>query len=435
MKLRQKIIEKFSTFAQFTNDRFSNWAIEPRLQRSMQREIAKTTNLGGTELGETFWVLYWYQCYQSQSLTLSGSLSGSLSETFAEGHLAAYLQETCYWAAHRLVMDAKGLELLPDCFQLAIATLPRVLQSYRSEQGASLKTYALLSFSNAIRDSFRQQQECSRRTDWGLLRKVSQKCLIEALQMAGQSPATIARYRLAWTSFKTLYAPTATRQLAAPDAKTWEAIAQLYQRHSDLSNVSETSLIHPEMLESWLKDCAKQVRAYLCPPITSLNIKKFEDGSGELQDDLPDCAENYAENTPMAALMALEELQERRAQSLQVSQILHRALEKLDPQMKTLLALYYSEQLTQQQIAQQLEIKQYTVSRRLSSTKEILLRAIAQWSQESLHITLTSPAIQQMSMVLEEWLQAHYQQLHYQQSHDPQQAHEQSESIASQEDV
>ncbi|NJO53383.1 MAG: hypothetical protein HC840_32720 [Leptolyngbyaceae cyanobacterium RM2_2_4] len=75
---------------------------------------------------------------------------------------------------------------------------------------------------------------------------------------------------------------------------------------------------------------------------------------------------------------------------------------------KTLLALYYGQQLTQQQIAQQLEIKQYTVSRRLSSTKEILLKAIAQWSQETLHISLTSPAVQQMSLVLEEWLQVQY---------------------------
>ncbi|NJL19846.1 MAG: sigma-70 family RNA polymerase sigma factor [Leptolyngbyaceae cyanobacterium SM1_3_5] len=273
------------------------------------------------------------------------------------------------------------------------------MQSYCSEQGASLKTYALLSFSNTIRDRSRQQQGASRRTDWGLLRKVSQKCLIEALQAAGRSPDTIAQYRLAWTSFKALYAPTAAnRQLAVPDANTWKAIAQLYDRQS-----ASNSLTHPDTLENWLKDCAKQVRAYLCPPITSLNVKKFEDGSGELQDDLPDRSD-----TPMATLIDWEEIQERQTQTLQVSQILHHALEQLDPQQKTLLALYYGQQLTQQQIAQQLEIKQYTVSRRLSSTKEILLKAIAQWSQETLHISLTSPAVQQMSLVLEEWLQVQY---------------------------
>lgn len=386
MQLRQRIIEIFSTFAQFMNDRFSGWAIDPQLQRSMQREIDQTKKLEATHLGEAFWSLHWYRLYQSQQ------------SDFAVGHLAAYLQETCYWAAHRM-MTMNGLEQLPDYFQLAIATLPKVLQSYCSEQGASLKTYALLSFSNTVRDRSRQQQGASRRTDWGLLRKVSQKCLIEALQASGRSPETIAQYRIAWTSFKALYAPTtANRQLTTPNANTWKAIAQLYDRQSASNSQTDT-----ETLESWLKDCAKQVRAYLCPPITSLNVKKFEDGLDELQDDLSDRSD-----TPMAALIDWEEIHERQTQTLQVSQILNHALEQLDPQQKTLLALYYGQRLTQQQIAQQLEVKQYTVSRRLSSTKEILLKAIAQWSQETLHIQLTSPAVQQMSLVLEEWLQVQY---------------------------
>ncbi|NJO53384.1 MAG: hypothetical protein HC840_32725 [Leptolyngbyaceae cyanobacterium RM2_2_4] len=92
---------------------------------------------------------------------------------------------------------------------------------------------------------------------------------------------------------------------------------------------ASNSLTHPDTLENWLKDCAKQVRAYLCPPITSLNVKKFEDGSGELQDDLPDRSD-----TPMATLIDWEEIQERQTQTLQVSQILHHALEQLDPQQK-----------------------------------------------------------------------------------------------------
>jgi transcriptional regulator with XRE-family HTH domain len=81
------------------------------------------------------------------------------------------------------------------------------------------------------------------------------------------------------------------------------------------------------------------------------------------------------------------------------------ALEALDPQTQTLLDLYYQQGLTQQQIAAQLEIKQYTVSRRLSSAQETLLRSLARWSQETMHITLTSPVVKQMSIVLEEWLE------------------------------
>jgi DNA-binding transcriptional regulator LsrR (DeoR family) len=73
--------------------------------------------------------------------------------------------------------------------------------------------------------------------------------------------------------------------------------------------------------------------------------------------------------------------------------------------MRQIVEQYYREGLTQQEIATQLDVKQYTVSRRLSSAKEALLLALAQWSQEHLHTALTSPAVKAMSIVLEEWLQ------------------------------
>lgn len=384
MQPRLTVVQIFSTFAQFEADRFSHWAIDVRLRRNMQQA---QTQLEAAS--EEFWVLHWHRQHQSE---------------LPSRHLAAYVQEVCYWAAHRIAASPSEVLELPDRFQIAIATLPKVLQTYRAEQGASLKTYARLSFRNTIRDRLRHQQESSRRTDWGLLRKVSQKCLIEALQVGGLSEDAIARYRLAWTSFKRLYQPTttATRQLAAPDAETWQAIANFYSRQ-------RSEAIDPAAIEGWLKVCAKQIRAYLSPPITSLNLQKFEDGSGEMQDDLPDQAD-----PPMESLITQEEWRSRQEQKTQIQQVLKTTLETLDPQMQTLLKLYYQQALTQQQIAQQLDIKQYTVSRRLSSAKEMLLKAIARWSQTTLHISLTSPAVQQMSLVLEDWLQSHYQAVPWQ---------------------
>jgi RNA polymerase sigma factor (sigma-70 family) len=404
MKARQEIIEIFSTFAQFADDRFSHWSIDPRLHRNVRHELNQyepsPIETSFSKATEGFWALHWYQRWQSQT------------EHLAIEHLSAYLQETCYWVACRVTSNP-GSYSLPDCFQMAIVGLPKVLKGYRSDQGASLKTYAMMGFSRFIRDALRQQQTASSRTDWGLLRKISQKCLTEALQMAGLSAETIDRYLLAWTCFKTLYAPSTTaanRQLVPPDLKTWQAIAHLYNRQrSSEGAVSED-------LERWLKDAAKRVRTYLSPQTTSLNIRKFEEGSGELQDDLPD----RVDHEPMAALIAQEDIQERQAQKAQMSQVLATALNTLDPQVQTLLALYYRQGLTQQQIAQQLSMKQYTISRRISSIKETLLMAIAQWSQETLHIALTSPVVQQMSLVLEEWLQVHYQSetLFVEESHD-----------------
>ncbi len=344
---------------------------------------------------ERFCVIYWHQHWQAQPMGL------------ASEHLSAYLQEACYWAASRFRSQLVNKHSkLTDCFQTAIADLPKVLKGYHPDQGASLKTYASLCFSNIIRDTLRQQGEADSRTDWGLLRKVSQKRLMEALQAVGFSEETIACHRLAWTCFKVFCAPTetpATRQLTTPDAATWDAIAQLYNAQRD-RQLPTAPVGNPKLLEQWLKACANHIRAYLYPATTSLNASKSESGVGELQDDLPDPQAPL----PLAALISQEEWQERQAQRSQVSQILSNGLEQLPAEFQTLLELYYAQALTQQQIAQQLEIKQYTVSRRMSNAKEKLLLTLAKWSQETLHISLTSTVVNDMYVVLEEWLQTHY---------------------------
>ncbi|MGI0483994.1 sigma-70 family RNA polymerase sigma factor [Pantanalinema rosaneae CENA516] len=389
MNARQSVTEIFSTFIQFVDDCFSCWLPDPRLRRSIQRCLAEATETNPSGLAEAFWSLYWYRLWQDNPTGV------------ATGHLAAYLQEACYWVAQKVTRQLTYSQYkLSDCFQIAIATVPNLLKSYRADQGASLKTFANLYFGNILRDTLRQQREANSRTDWGLLRKISQKLLIEALQAGGRSNDTIAAYCLAWSCFKTYCAPTqspTTRQLQKPEPKTWDAIAQLYNQQLPPT----APLSNPDHLEKWLQDCAKQVRNYLHPAMTSLNLGRSESDTGELQDDLPD----PAGTSLLTDLMIQEEWQTRQTQQQQINEVLTTALEQLNPAMRQIVEQYYREGLTQQEIATQLDVKQYTVSRRLSSAKETLLLRLAQWSQEHLHITLTSPAVNAMSIVLEEWLQ------------------------------
>lgn len=391
---RHRITELFSTFAQFADDRFANWVTDGALRRSMLRYQQQTRVRTDSE---TFWVLYWYKFWQEQPNGL------------ATGHLAAYLQEACYWAAHKLSTRTASLQSgVSDCFQIAIAALPTVLRGYDLDQGASLKTYASLVFSNTIRDSLRQQREANSRTDWGLLRKLSQKQLLESLEMAGFSATAIAGYRLAWISFKTVCTPrdpTATRQLSRPTPEMWQAIANFYNAQREQLSVP-ISAANPELLERWLLVCAKQVRAYLHPTLSSLNLPKAE-GGGEIQDDLPD----REDVSPLVALISQEDVEAWQAQRLQVNQVLMTALQNLNPEVQFLLKLYCHRKLTQQEIAAELGVKQYTVSRRLSSAREQLLLALAKWSQETLHISLNSTVVKGMSAVLEEWLQETFSSL------------------------
>jgi RNA polymerase sigma factor (sigma-70 family) len=350
------------------------------------------------EKSDKFWALYWYKAWRSQPNGL------------ARSHLTAYLQEACYWAAQKTMTSFSGSQnTLSDFCQIAIARSDKVLKGFNSQQGFSLKNYASIIFSNVIKEALRQRQEVDVSTDWALLRKLSQKRLEESLQNVRLSPETIASYLLAWNCFKTVYVPTqasATRQLPKPDRVTWEAIAELY-------NVERRRQLHPhkpecraEPLEKWMIVCAQAARSYLYPTLTSINAPKPGQDSGEWLDNLPELqGESLLTN-----LITQEEEQSRQSQYAQMNAVLVATLAALDLETQKLLQLYYGQNLTQQQMALQLEMKQYTVSRRLTKSRETLLKALAQWSQEKLHISLTSDVLKSISAVLDEWLQSYYSQ-------------------------
>lgn len=394
MRPRQDIIEIFSTFLQFDADRFKDWAIDSKLRRSMRSCLDKAQ----PETSENFWALYWHKVWQTQSSPL------------AKGHLSAYLQEACYWAANKTTTSFASTQyLLSDCFQMAFSQIDKVLEQFNSKQSFTLKSYASVTFSNTIKEILRQRQEVDICTPWGLLNKLSKKRLVESLQNAGLTKETIARYVLAWTSFKNIYVPTqvpnratSTRKLPKPDRATWSAIAKLYnaERHSQL-NSSEPEC-SPEVIEKWMTACATAARSYLHPTVISINTPKLGQEQGELLDDLPD----KTRESFLTELLAEEDT----SLVAQINTVLIQALEQLDPQAQQLLQLYYAQGLTQKQMAQQLEMNQTTVSRRLTKSEKSLLLALVQWSQEALHISLSLDVIKYTSKAIEEWLEVHYSQ-------------------------
>lgn len=380
-------------FLQFEADQVKGWLADPRLRRSMEQCIAASNQ---PETSEDFWARYWYAVWQAQQSQL------------AKSHLVASLQEACYWAAKDTTVGYSSSHYhLSDFFQMAIERIDRILNGFNPKQSFSLKRYARTAFGNIIKDFLRLRQEIDVCTDWSLLTKTSQRRLTKSLQNAALPAETIDRYLLAWTCFQACYAPTqsptqtSTRSLSQPTAAVWQVIANLYnsERHTQLATPG--TAVTSALLEKWLQACAKAVRSYLYPTVISINTPKPGQEDGELLDDLPD---------PKSALLTEAIAQEERDRShpAQVNQTLKQALEALEPTLQHLLQLYYANGLTQQQIAQQLEVKQYTVSRRLTKAKEQLLRALAAWSREVLHISPTSDVLDYSSTILEEWLKAYY---------------------------
>ncbi|MBD2202658.1 sigma-70 family RNA polymerase sigma factor [Calothrix sp. FACHB-1219] len=393
MRTRQSITELFTTFLQLDADRVIGWAVDAKLRRNLLKCQA---SLSQPEHSENFWISYWYKLWQNQP------------EGLAREHFSAYLQETCYWSADKIISNLSATQYtVSDCFQMVITRVDKILKGFKPNMGFNLNNYASTIFSNEIKEMLRSRNEIDISTNWRLLRKLTQKRLVESLQNVGLSAETIQRYVLAWKCYQAIYAPqhpTGTRQLSKPDESTWMAIAQLYnsERHTQLSPPGPEC--DGQTMEKWLVASAKAVRDYFYPSMASLNASRNDDDSGEYQDILP----QLKQDSLMTEIIAQEELQERKSQQSLISNVLIAALNELDEEAKKIIELYYSQDLTQQQIAKQLGIKQYTISRRLSKAKDSLILKLANWSKESLHISLNSLLLNYISTVLEEWLKAYY---------------------------
>jgi RNA polymerase sigma factor (sigma-70 family) len=389
---RQDPVEIFSTFIQFDYDRFGGWATDTRLRRSMRQSLTKLA----ADNPDSFWALYWHQIWQQQPTGL------------AREHLAAYLQEVCFWSATKTITGFSSSQYtVSDCFQVAIARIDKVLQGFDRERGFNLKSYASITFANLIRELLRQKKEIDICSDWSLLRKLSQKRMIEALVDAGLDPEIIESYVLAWNCLKIVYVPerpSSTRKLPKPEPETWLAIANLYnqERHTQLKQSKEAAT--SENLEKWLLICVKAVRSSLFPKVGSINDKKPGYDTGEIVDSIV----GDVDESLLVDMIVREEMEQRSQQHTDINQFLTATIQQLKPEEQKLLELYYALDLKQAEIAQELDTKQYNVSRKLSKVRKELLLALAQWSQSTMHISLTSDILDNISSLLEEWLASHY---------------------------
>ncbi len=386
MQSRQTLREQFSTFIQFEADDFSKWVILPKLERSINKCIQEIQKEDNNKITEKFLILYWHKIWQTQPQ----------NNHLAELHFLAYLQEVCYWCAYGMKpYFRKSNEQLSDCFQIAIAQISKVLKGFNPEYNSSLKAYAKISFTNILKDTLRQRREIDLCSDWALLRKISKKRFNEALQAMGISTILRQEYQLAWHYLQQVYVPNTSQS----EQQMWLEITELYQQDSNQN-------IQPEILKKWLTKVAQQVRNYLYPDLVSLNQPISSESSKELQDEL--LLSDY--ESLWSEIIAEEQANKIQQQQLQINNILTKTISQLDKQTQQLLNQYYSQGLTQSQIAKSLQIKQYTVSRRMTKAREILLLTLARYCQENWHISLTSNVDQykQIITILEEWLQNYY---------------------------
>jgi RNA polymerase sigma factor (sigma-70 family) len=390
MNPRTTILNLFSTFIELEGDHFRRWATDGKLRQNIQMYITAQT-----DRSERFCSLHWFQQWQSQVSPL------------AEPHLVAYLQEPCYWVSQQMAQRVRtGKYTLADYFQIANTDIRRVLAGFAVDRGSSLKSYASLVLTNALKDNLRQRQAVDICSDWALLRKWSKKRINEVLDRLGMTASESAQYQLAWFCFKTLYIPNDStgEKSTTPNAAHWQEIANFYntQRLSQL--VQSSVALTPKQIEMKLGQLARWLRDYLYPSVNSLNRPKPGEEMGEFQDDLSnDCGATLLDIT-----IEKEEITQRVAQQLQLQDILTKALVDLMPEFQEVLRLFYQQQLSQQELASHLKLSQPTVSRRLKKAEESLLQALLTWIEPQLHQFPDPNVLKSISITLREWLTVHY---------------------------
>lgn len=426
----------FSSFLAFEGDRPRQWLCDRRLQRHQHlTQQTAPTNLRGEPawLREQFWADYWHRQWRLQEPDQEpdqGQQRRLLQPpSVVSHHLAAYLQEPCYWAAQGIARKFTSQQYgVADFFQLAFGSTETVLKNFAPERGAQFKGFAQMVYTNALRDVLRRQREADLCSAWSLLRKISRKRVIEVLNQVGLAPQQQTQYLLAWQCFGAVFVPQLQGGKALdPQPLQWQAIAAAYNQERQIQGV-EGKAQDGAKLEQWMGQLAQWLRHALYPTVTSLTPPGEDyEGSWELADPLQPSLLDIA--------IELEAHTQRDQQQQALHRHLHQSLQDLPLELRQVVSLYYGQDQTQQQIAQQLHKPQAWVSRRLSKARQTLLTQLLQWAEEHRakkhraekhrakqhrakeHQTQADPAhqvnnpepmdeIKAYSLLLEEWLRA-----------------------------
>lgn len=387
--LKREKEQKFSTFVNIANGDVENWVEDPRLKLNLDKEQSRLQWDSEPSFPINAWVLHWHQNWDS------------LQTRLPRYHLYAYLQEPCYWSSHKISSRFNTTNFgLADCFQTAFEKSDKVLQSFKPELGTSLSTYAGRAYCNTIQDVLSQHQEIQISSELSLLKRCGVKLLSKALVAAGLPPEMRTTRKTAWQSFKLFYFPkeTTARNLASLTQEDWLKIRVHYDalrvpRKLDSATEAE--------LQDGLRDCVRYLRRYTVPQSVSLNA-----GRGDSEEFLEKLSNTSTDS--MTLLMAQELEESRQQQRQKIAAILVEGLAGLSQSSQQLLQLYYGNHLTQTEIAAQCNSQQYNVSRQLRTARQALLKILATWCKQELHITWDATVLNNMTVILEDWLTAKF---------------------------
>lgn len=393
MKQRQDLVERFSTFILWDNNRFQTWVADPRLRRSMERCLAQESSTS-----EQYWVLFWHQDWLNQR-----ELAARQESRRTPHHLHAYLQEPCYRVAETLERDYQSRlqYTIEDYFNLGFLNVDKILSTFNSKLNPNLAAYAFSRIKWQIIDEMRRLERPFGHTIWSLLLGCTETGLKKALISDGISQESIENYLIAWDYYKELYSQAKVRtkgKLQEPSSQTWEEINKAYNQEQPNSKCDVA------IIKKWLNTCGQSLLNSLSLSTISSNTSFYPEAEGELQDIFVS-----EENTPLERVEEEENKQEDRTIFQKIYECLKAEIERLEPERQLELEMYYGKKLTQTEIAEKLDVNQSTILKRLRKSKKRLARYLIQWSATDSNFSLKANDIETMSNALKAWLEYHYQ--------------------------
>lgn len=385
MDKRESLIEQFSTFVVWSEERFQRWQTDPRLSRHMKKSF-QLENSGDSQ----YWVAYWHQQWQQQNST-----HGAISQD----HLYAYLQEPCYRVTVKLwsTYQHRNDRSLYDLFSQGVLCFQKLLSSFNPILNPNLGAYANFFLKWRILDELRRQDKSYGHTLWSLLLHTSEARLRKALIAMGINGEPLEWHLQAWECYVALYKPAKVKRegkIQAPPSEIWSEIATSY--NFVMPQPQEVGTI-----QHWVKICGQAVFRYMAPTEVSINQPIFTEGQQELIDVIA------APDTSTRA----DSLHDYGAIHSQILTWLRGEWQRLDIKRnrlnihtKTMVQLYYGEGQEQKYISQKLGINQSTVSRTLNKVNTIVANRFLEWSMDNLHISLQVNDVETINEAVSQWL-------------------------------
>lgn len=370
MKRREDIVQKFSTFLNFTKANSITsalWKVDVELERHI-----KIIRQSDPEAKEEFWAIHFLKislASQAEEKSLGGNLQDknnesenlSASNWRAEKHLLAYLQESCLWAARKAYQRFNFIRYkypLEECFQIACLGVnppSKFLKNFNFNYScSSINSYAKTGILRFIQNTIYHQDvevKRSKYSDYGLLKDLTKIELKTALLSQGITQEKTDLYCLVWKCFDGIYSSNqcqGNRSLKSPNQEHIKQICSCCNLRLEQLNIPVTS-VSEQKIQQILSTCIQAAREYRTKHF--LPLDKYENISDSSQTNLDNIIQ---EEASQEVLLIVSQLFLAMPESGQIIIKLCKGLSLTQTEVATVLKDKYLDLQKQYQVARQL---------------------------------------------------------------------------------